>query len=328
MPVRGKRRKTVVRNDFSPVSRPIQNGELVDSASRCGRKYRASFIRSIIVESIGYRDVHVQSEDQQRPRQLLQLLDDVLVALARRDDLIDPVREGVRAGGGDAQADALRGIGEIAAIADDFLGQLADVRTDLGPDLDDRLVHLALDLIAEGGHARRQQLLHVRAKLPGLGIDDLELFLDADGERVLHGSAGGQGGDDFDFQHELGPRQAHDLDERARRRRVAEVPRADLPHGRRLVHVGDVGVHLHHVGELRARRVERRLQVLEHLLGLRLHVAGADDAAVLVERDLAGDVDGLSRSVDFDDVRVAGRLRQRRRIGCASPARTPAPGAT
>ena len=38
MPVRGKRRNTVVRNDFSPVSRPIQNGELVDSASRCGRK--------------------------------------------------------------------------------------------------------------------------------------------------------------------------------------------------------------------------------------------------------------------------------------------------
>src|SRR5215470_18516091 len=35
-PVRGNRRKTVVRNDFSPVLRPIQNGELVESASRCG----------------------------------------------------------------------------------------------------------------------------------------------------------------------------------------------------------------------------------------------------------------------------------------------------
>ena len=38
MPVRGKRRKTVVRNDFKPVLRPIQNGELVESASKCGRK--------------------------------------------------------------------------------------------------------------------------------------------------------------------------------------------------------------------------------------------------------------------------------------------------
>ena len=34
----GNRRKIVVRYDFSPVSRPIQNGELVESASRCGRK--------------------------------------------------------------------------------------------------------------------------------------------------------------------------------------------------------------------------------------------------------------------------------------------------
>src|SRR6202040_2327238 len=37
-PVRGNLRKTVVRNDLSPVLRPIQNGELVDSARRCGRK--------------------------------------------------------------------------------------------------------------------------------------------------------------------------------------------------------------------------------------------------------------------------------------------------
>src|SRR5437879_12378908 len=37
-PVRGKRRNTVVRKDFKPVLRPIQKGELVDSASRCGRK--------------------------------------------------------------------------------------------------------------------------------------------------------------------------------------------------------------------------------------------------------------------------------------------------
>src|SRR5260221_12697756 len=38
MRVRRKRRKTVVRNDFNPVLRPIQKGELVESASRCGKK--------------------------------------------------------------------------------------------------------------------------------------------------------------------------------------------------------------------------------------------------------------------------------------------------
>ena len=57
---------------------------------------------------------------------------------------------------------------------------------DLRADLDDRLVQLALDLIAERRRARRQQLGHVRPQLPGLGIDDLELFLDADGEAVRH----------------------------------------------------------------------------------------------------------------------------------------------
>src|SRR6202040_4272797 len=46
-PVRGNLRNTVVRNDLSPVLRPIQNGELVDSARRCGRKYRTIFIMSM-----------------------------------------------------------------------------------------------------------------------------------------------------------------------------------------------------------------------------------------------------------------------------------------
>ena len=129
----------------------------------------------------------VQAEDQQRPRQLLQLFDDVLVALAGGDDLIHPVRERMGAGGGDAQADALRGVGEIAPGADDLRRQLLDRSADLRADLDDRLVHLALDVLAEGRRARREQLGDVRAQLPGRGIDDLEFFLDADGEGVVHG---------------------------------------------------------------------------------------------------------------------------------------------
>src|SRR4029077_6189828 len=38
IPVRGKRRKTVVRKDLRPVFLPIQKGELVESERRCGRK--------------------------------------------------------------------------------------------------------------------------------------------------------------------------------------------------------------------------------------------------------------------------------------------------
>ena len=74
---------------------------------------------------IGHADVHVQAEDQQRPRQLLQFLDDVVVADAGRDDLVFPARERMRAGGGHGEADALGGIRQLAAVAEDFLAQLA-----------------------------------------------------------------------------------------------------------------------------------------------------------------------------------------------------------
>src|SRR5204863_8216492 len=56
-------------------------------------------------------------------------------------------------------------------------------------------------------------------------------------------------------------------------------------------------------------------EILEHLLRLCLHVAGADDGAVLVEGNLSGDIDGLHRSGHFDDMRVAGRLGERGRVG-------------
>ena len=141
--------------------------------------------------SIRHGDVDVEAEDQQRARELLQLLDDVLVAFAGRDDLIHPARERMRAGGGDAQPDALGGVGEIAPRADDFFRQLLGRRADFGTDLDDRLVHFPLDLIAEGGRARLEQLGDVRAQLPRVGIHDLELFLDADREGVIHDSCAG-----------------------------------------------------------------------------------------------------------------------------------------
>src|SRR5579883_1709037 len=38
MPVRGKLRKIILRYDFKPVVRPIQNGELVERQSRCGSR--------------------------------------------------------------------------------------------------------------------------------------------------------------------------------------------------------------------------------------------------------------------------------------------------
>jgi hypothetical protein len=133
---------------------------------------------------VWHRDVDVEPEDEQRPRELLQLLDDALVARAGGEDLVLPVREGVRAGRGDREPDARRGRRQLVADAEDLLPQLAHVGADLRADFDDRLMQLALDLIAEHRRARRQQLRHVRPQLPRLRIDDLELLLDADGEPV------------------------------------------------------------------------------------------------------------------------------------------------
>ncbi len=128
----------------------------------------------------------VQAEDQERPRQLLQFLDDVLVAFARRDILLAPFRKWMRAGGGDAEAHAF-GRRRQATPNPVHLGvELVDVLTDLRADLDDGLVELALDLIAQDRGARRQELADMRTQLPGGGIDDLKLLFDADREAVAH----------------------------------------------------------------------------------------------------------------------------------------------
>ncbi len=135
---------------------------------------------------VRHGDVDVQPEDEQRARQLLQFLDDVLVPLTGRDDLIDPRRERVRAGGGHGQADAVGRRAQLRSDLQHLVLELADVLADVRADLHDRLVHLALHLVAQRPAARGQQLRDVRAEFPGVGIDDLELLLDANREPVGH----------------------------------------------------------------------------------------------------------------------------------------------
>ena len=47
VPCAGMPLNTIRRKDIRPVRSPSQNGELHDSASRCGRKYRIWFMRSM-----------------------------------------------------------------------------------------------------------------------------------------------------------------------------------------------------------------------------------------------------------------------------------------
>ena len=124
----------------------------------------------------------VEPEDQERSRELLELLHDVVVAIARRDDLVLPAGEGMRAGGGNREPHALGRVRELAPVAEDLVAQLADVAADPGADFDDRRVHLALDLVAEHRPAGRQELRHMRPQRAALRIDDLEFLLDTQGE--------------------------------------------------------------------------------------------------------------------------------------------------
>src|SRR4026209_2261212 len=89
------------------------------------------------------------------------------------------MRERVGAGRRDAQARRLQKCGERSAERGDLVACLADVRADLRAGLDDRLHHLPLDLIAVAPTRRREERLDVALELT-LGIDDLELLLDAD----------------------------------------------------------------------------------------------------------------------------------------------------
>ena len=93
------------------------------------------------------------------------------------------------AGGGDLEPGAFRGGDQFAARAMHLDAQVGDAVADFRAGLDDRLVHLVLDLLDDVGRSGRDQLHDVRAQLACRRIDDLEFFFDADREAVSHGVA-------------------------------------------------------------------------------------------------------------------------------------------
>src|SRR5262249_14857684 len=101
-------------------------------------------------------------------------------------------------------------------------------------------------------------------------------------------------------------RETADLDRRAGRTGYPEVAHAHVGALRERLIVRDEGVGLDDIGPGRAGSREAGVKVLEGLFELRPHVARADDVALLVARQLAGDVDRLARACDRDDVRIGG----------------------
>jgi hypothetical protein len=87
----------------------------------------------------------------------------------------------MRAGRRDAQPFRSQERGEGPAELQHFVARLADVGADLRADLDHRLHHLGLDPLAEMRPRRHEERVDVALQLT-VGIDDLELLLDPDGE--------------------------------------------------------------------------------------------------------------------------------------------------
>lgn len=98
-------------------------------------------------------------------------------------------------------------------------------------------------------------------------------------------------------------RQPSHFDRRARRQADAEIIMPDIDMFEEFIDVGHEGRGLDQVVKGGAGRLQRVLEVFTDLPDLRTHVAGADDVAVLVAGQLAGDEHQLFTGGD-DDVRI------------------------
>ncbi len=135
---------------------------------------------------IGHGDVDVHAEDQKRAGELAHLFDDVLVAFAGRDDLIDPTGKRMGSRGGDLEVGALGGGHEFSARTIHVRAEFRYIFADAGAGFDDGLVKLMLHLFGDTGGDSGNDLADVGTKLARGWVNDLEFFLDTDGEAVRH----------------------------------------------------------------------------------------------------------------------------------------------
>ena len=130
-------------------------------------------------------DVHVHAEDQLAPGDVLELVDEGPVAVARGDPLALEEAERVRAGRADAQALLARDLGHVRAqlpqLALDVAGVAADRRRDLEHRLHQLGVDPRLELVAGD---RLQHGVDVLDEVERLAVEEHVLLLDAERVRV------------------------------------------------------------------------------------------------------------------------------------------------
>src|SRR2546425_164749 len=133
--------------------------------------------------------MNVQAKNEERPSNSLQLLDQQLVSFIVKDLLVLPARKRMRRGGDNHQISFCRQARDDAAQAGNIRARFLNVLADAGADLNHRLDHLRLDLLAEDHLAFFQEFRDVRTQLARFRINNLEFFFDSQRELVKHMNA-------------------------------------------------------------------------------------------------------------------------------------------
>jgi hypothetical protein len=135
---------------------------------------------------IGYSDMNMQAKDQKRTGDALQFLDQQLVPFIIENLLVLPARNRMGRTGDNHQAAFRCQSGDDAAQPGNVRAGLLDVFADTRADLNHRLNHLRLNLLAQQHFAFFEEFGNVRTKFTCLRIDDLKLFFDTQSELIEH----------------------------------------------------------------------------------------------------------------------------------------------
>ena len=130
-------------------------------------------------------DVDVHAEDQLAPGDVLQLVDEVAVPVARSDPLALEERERVRPGGADAQALLVRDLADVAAELQQLVHHVGRGLADGRRDLEHRLHQLGVDPLLElVAGDRGEHGVDVLHEVERLAVEQHVLLLDAERVRV------------------------------------------------------------------------------------------------------------------------------------------------
>ena len=134
---------------------------------------------------LGHGDVHVHAEHELAARDVLELLDEPAVAVARRDALILGARERVCPGAGEPQPERLDGSRDAAPDGLEIAAQLVHIPAHDGRDLERALHQLRMRAPVERPiRELLGDLVEARRELEARRVEQHVLLLDAQRQRI------------------------------------------------------------------------------------------------------------------------------------------------